>query len=134
MNLQIYDYLAARLLEMGALDVFLSPLQMKKNRPGTLLTVVCSPEAMESFTHFLLSETTSIGLRWRIDQRLKTETASREVQTPWGPIQCQISSIGAGPANVTPDYEDCRRVALEKNVPLRTVLDEVSARCTQSRA
>ena len=134
MNLQIYDYLTARLLEMGALDVFLAPLQMKKNRPGTLLTVVCPPEAMESFTDFLLSETTSIGLRWRIDQRLKTATTFREVQTPWGPIKCQVSSIGGGPANVTPDYEDCRRVALEKNVPLRAVLDEVSSRCMPSRA
>jgi uncharacterized protein (TIGR00299 family) protein len=132
MNLQIYDYLAARLLEMGALDVFLAPLQMKKNRPGTLLTVVCLPEAMESFTEFLLSETTSIGLRWRIDQRLKTETTCREVQTRWGPITCQVSSIGGGPANTTPDYEDCRRVAHEQNVPLRAVLDEVSSLCTKS--
>ena len=132
MNLQIYEYLTERLLEMGAFDVFLSPLQMKKNRPGTLLTVVCLPEAMESFTDFLLSETTSIGLRWRIDQRLKTETTYREVQTEWGPVKCQVSSIGGGPANISPDYEECRRVALEKNVPLRAVLDEVSSLCTET--
>jgi uncharacterized protein (TIGR00299 family) protein len=132
MNLQIYEYLTQRLLEMGAFDVFLSPLQMKKNRPGTLLTVVCPPEAMESFTDFLLSETTSIGLRWRIDQRLKTDTSLREVQTQWGPVTCQVSRIGGGPANISPDYEECRRVALEKNVPLRAVLDEVSSLCTEN--
>jgi hypothetical protein len=132
MNLQIYDYLTARLLEMGAMDVFLSPLQMKKNRPGTLLTVVCPPEAMESFTDFLLNETTSIGLRWRIDQRLRTETTFQEVQTQWGPVRCQVSRIGGGPVNIAPDYEACRRVALEKNVPLRAVLDEVSSLCPES--
>ncbi len=132
MNLQIYDYLTERLLELGAQDVFLSPLQMKKNRPGTLLTVVCPPETMDDLTDFLLSETTSIGLRWRIDQRLKTTTTSRQVQTQWGPIKCQVVSSGGGAANITPDYAECRRVAREKNVALRAVLDEVSSLCTQS--
>lgn len=78
--IQLYDYLIQKILDLGALDVFLTPIQMKKNRPGTLVSVICPVEAVERFADFLLQETTTIGLRWRVEDRLKAERSIRAVQ------------------------------------------------------
>ncbi len=84
MSPQTYDYLMSRMLEMGALDVFLSPVQMKKNRSGKLITVTCRPHLVERFADFILGETTATGLRWRLDNRLKIGRPIRELQTQYG--------------------------------------------------
>ena len=125
MNPQLYDYLMARLLDMEALDVFLSAVQMKKNRPGTLLTVTCQPHQVERFSSFLLRETTSIGLRWRFENRFKTHRAIREIATPYGLIRCKVATIGGEIVNIAPEYEDCKRAALDHRVPLKLVMDRV---------
>ena len=129
MNLQMYDYLIEKIMEMGALDVFLTPLQMKKNRPGTLLTIICLPEMVEDFSDFLLNETTSIGLRWRVDNRIKTGGTVKEIQTKWGIIKFKVAKAGNGIKNVSPDYEDCKRLALEKDIPLKAVMKEAWSAC-----
>ena len=130
MNLQMYDYLIEKIMEMGALDVFLTPLQMKKNRPGTLLTIICRPEMVKDFSDFLLNETTSIGLRWRVDNRIKTRGTVKEIQTKWGIIKFKVAEAGNGIINVSPDYEDCKRLALEKDIPLKAVMKEAWSVCS----
>ena len=123
MNPQIYDYLMEKLLHMGVMDVFLVPLHMKKNRPGVLLTVLCKMEMMDQIIEFLISETTTIGVRWRIDNR---KTAHREIRmgkTTYGDVGFKVAKMGDRTVNVSPEYEDCKRVAMEKNAPLKNVLD-----------
>ncbi len=78
---------------MGALDVFLVPMQMKKNRPGTLVTVICAPDRIEEFSDFLMRETTTIGLRWRVDNRIKAHRSIKEVSTLYGPIKVKLAEV-----------------------------------------
>lgn len=125
MNPQMYDYLMERMLAMGALDVFLVPIQMKKNRPGTMLCVICQPELLGRFAEFLVKETTSIGVRWRIDDRFKVGRQIKEVQTKFGPMKFKVAHLGNTTVNVAPEYDDCKRVALEKRIPLKEVMEEL---------
>ena len=127
MNPEVYDYLIHKMLDMGALDVFLAPLQMKKNRPGTMVTVICVPENVGKFSDFLMRETTTIGLRWRVDNRIKARRTTREVQTKYGTIKFKVAQVGDSAINVSPEYEDCKRAALERKVPLKEVMEEVRA-------
>jgi uncharacterized protein (TIGR00299 family) protein len=122
MNPQFYDYVFGRALDMGAHDVFLTPVQMKKNRPGTLLTVVCAPHRLETFSDFLMTETTAIGLRWRLEHRFKARKTIKEVETRYGVIRCKVSEGPRGIINISPEYEDCKRAALERNIPLKEVM------------
>ncbi len=124
MNPQVYDYLLERVLESGALDIFIAPVQMKKNRPGTLVTITCEPHLVERFTDLLLRETTTIGVRWRLDHRLKARRTIREVRTPYGPVRCKVAETDRI-VNVAPEYEDCRRIALERKIPLKEVMGTV---------
>ncbi len=122
MNPQIYDYLMTKLLQMGAMDVFLVSIQMKKNRPGTLLSVLCKPEMVSQVAGFLIDETTSIGIRWRVDSRMKAHREIKSVDTPYGKIRFKVAAVGMRPVNVMPEYDDCKRAAMEQNVPLNDVL------------
>jgi uncharacterized protein (TIGR00299 family) protein len=122
MNPQIYDYLIEKVLQMGALDIFCTSVQMKKNRRGTLVTILCRPEMVTEISNFLFRETTTIGLRWRLDNRFTLQREIVSVATRFGAISCKTATHGDEMINVTPEYEDCKRVALEQNVPLKTVL------------
>ncbi len=122
---QIYGHVMEKVLQMGALDVFLTPVQMKKNRPGTMLTVACKPEEMIRFAEFLMVETTSIGIRWRVENRLKAKRDLKTVETPWGPIHVKYASIGEKIVNASPEYDDCKKAAVENRVPLRQVMETV---------
>ncbi len=125
MNPQIYDYLIEKLFAMGVMDTFFVPVQMKKNRPGTLLTVICSPEMVGKVADFLIRETTSIGLRYRIDQRIKAHRKIEKVETVYGPIHCKVAGIEGGEVlNVFPEYEDCKKIASEKKVPIKHVMEK----------
>ena len=134
MNPQMYDYLMEKLLGIGALDVFLSPVQMKKNRPGTLVTVTCQPHLLERLTQYLLLETTTIGLRWRLDNRLKARRTIHELDTEYGSIRYKVAEVDKGITNIAPEYEDCKRAALENNIPLKEVMDKVRALICVSQA
>ncbi len=131
MNPQIYDYLFSKILEMGAFDIFLTGVQMKKNRPATLLTLTCPPSRVERFSRFLLRETTTIGLRWRVENRIKALRRIEEVQTKYGPVRSKVAEANGEIVNISPEYEDCKRIALEKELPLKEVLD--AARMAASR-
>jgi pyridinium-3,5-bisthiocarboxylic acid mononucleotide nickel chelatase len=123
MNPQIYDYLMEKLLHMGVMDVFLVPVHMKKNRPGVLLTVLCKVEMVNKIIDFLIAETTTIGVRWRIDQRMKAQREIRKGKTTHGDIRFKVAKIGDRTVNVSPEYEDCKRLAIKENIPLKNVLD-----------
>ena len=124
MNPQFYDYIMECLLKMGTKEVFLTPVLMKKGRPATLLTVICSSEKLPAVTQFLLKETTTIGLRWHEDDRVKAEREIVSLKTKHGNIRFKIARWNGEVINVSPEYEDCKRKALEKGIPLKDVFEE----------
>jgi len=126
MNPQIYEYIITKVLQMGALDIYITPVQMKKNRTGMLVTLVCALEKVGQFANFLLRETTTIGLRWRSENRLKARRRIESMETPYGRINFKIAKIGNETINVAPEYEDCLRAALERKVPLKQVMAEAN--------
>jgi hypothetical protein len=127
MNPQIYDYLIQILLDAGALDVFLKPVQMKKNRPGTLLSVICTPDEVGKFSDMLLKETTTIGMRWRLENRIKATRSIEQIDTPYGPVRVKVAKNGGRIINTTPEYEDCKRAAIENEIPLKKVLEDIKS-------
>ncbi|HEV8048006.1 MAG TPA: nickel pincer cofactor biosynthesis protein LarC [Terriglobales bacterium] len=124
LNPQVFGYVVDRLLEEGALDAFGVPVQMKKNRPGMLLTVLCRNEDASRLTDLILIETTTLGVRQREEKR---RTLTREwvtVATRWGNVRLKIASMNGTTTNYAPEYEDCRRIASEQHVPLKSVMQE----------
>jgi uncharacterized protein (TIGR00299 family) protein len=119
---QVLGYAMERLLEAGALDVTMQPLLMKKNRPGTLFQVIASPEAQEKLIEILMLETTTLGVRLYTAERRVQARSSIEVQTPHGKVRVKVSASGG----FAPEYDDCRKIALETGVPLKQVLAEAS--------
>ncbi len=124
MNPQFYDYVMDGLLATKVLEVFITPILMKKNRPGHLLTVICPPEKLASVTNFLLKETTTIGLRWHEEERAKTDREIISRQTKHGKIRFKLARWEGKVVNLSPEYEDCKRLALEKRVPLKEIFEE----------
>ena len=126
LNPQVFGYVMDRLLEEGALDVFGIPVQMKKNRPGTLLTVLCQPEQAEKMMQMLFAETSTLGIRRREESRQTLARRWESVRTEWGDVRIKIASMNGTITNYAPEYEDCRRIAAEHHVPLKTVMQEAS--------
>ena len=126
LNPQVFGYVMDRLLEEGALDVFGEPVQMKKNRPGTLLTVLCKPEDADKMMQLLFSETTTLGVRRRAESRQTLARRWETVRTEWGEVRIKIASMNGTVTNYAPEYEDCRRIAEEHHVPLKTVMQEAA--------
>src|SRR5271165_5816578 len=126
LNPQVFGYVMDRLLEEGALDAFGMPVQMKKNRPGTLLTVLCKPEDASKLTQLLFTETTTLGVRRRDEVRQTLARRWENVRTQWGEVRIKIASMNGIVTNYAPEYEDCRRLAAEHHVPLKTVMQEAA--------
>jgi uncharacterized protein (TIGR00299 family) protein len=124
MNPQFYDYVMERLLAIEVLEVFVTPILMKKSRPGHLLTIICPPQTLLSVIGFLLRETTTLGLRWREEERAKTDREILSHQTKYGKIRFKLARWEGGIVNLSPEYEDCKRLALERKVPLKEVFEE----------
>jgi uncharacterized protein (TIGR00299 family) protein len=124
LNPQVFGYVMDRLLDEGALDVFGMPVQMKKSRPGTLLTVLCKPEDAGKLTQLIFTETTTLGVRRREEVRQTLARRWENVQTQWGEVRIKIASMNGSVTNFAPEYEDCRRIAAEHHVPLKTVIQE----------
>ena len=126
MSPQIYGYFADKALEAGALDVFSTPAQMKKNRPGLLITILSEPSNVSKLIDLLFRETTTIGVR---TYELRRKTLAREfvtVATPYGQVRVKISRLSGAVLNATPEYEDCRKLADERGVPLKQVIAAAS--------
>ncbi len=124
LNPQVFGYVMDRLLEEGALDAFGMPVQMKKNRPGTLLTVLCKPEDAAKLAQIIFTETTTLGVRRRDEVRQTLARRWESVRTPWGEVRIKIASMNGTVTNYAPEYEDCRRIAAEHHVPLKQVMGE----------
>ena len=124
LNPQVFGYVMDRLFEEGALDAFAMPVQMKKNRPGTLLTVLCKPENASKLAQLIFVETTTLGVRRRDEVRQTLARRWERVNTAWGEVRIKIASMNGTITNYAPEYEDCRRIAAERHVPLKTVMGE----------
>jgi uncharacterized protein (TIGR00299 family) protein len=121
MNPQLFGPLMDRLAEAGALDVFYAPVQMKKNRPGTLVTVVAPPGKRESITGVLFTHTTTIGVRY---QEMRRDTLDRKVvsvNTPLGPVRVKVAGRDGRVLNAAAEFDDCARVAAERDLPIKEV-------------
>ena len=121
MNPQIFGVLMDRLLAEGALDVFYTPIQMKKNRPGTLLTLLAAPEARERLTATIFRETTTIGVRYREMTRECLDRETITVATPLGDVRFKVARRNGEVLNASPEFDDCARIARERDVPVKDV-------------
>jgi hypothetical protein len=121
LNPELYDYVMARLFAANALDVFLSPIQMKKNRPATLLRVLCGPADVDVLVKILFTETSTLGIRQQIVTRHCLPRSIHTVETPYGPVRVKVARWDEGGAKAAPEYEDCRRLAEERGISLREV-------------
>jgi len=121
MNPQIFGVLMERLLADGALDVFYTPIQMKKNRPGTLLTIVAPPDARERLTASVFRESTTIGVRYREMQREVLDREVVTVETPLGQVRFKVARRDGHILNASPEFDDCVRIARERDLPLKDV-------------
>ena len=126
MSPQIYGYFVDRALAAGALDVFSTAVQMKKNRPGQLITILCEPTNVSRLTDLLFSETTTIGVRLYEARRRTLAREFLSVDTGHGPVRMKISRLNGSVLNATPEYDDCQRIAAEKGIPLKDVLAAAS--------
>jgi uncharacterized protein (TIGR00299 family) protein len=124
MNPQFYEYVMERLFEMEVQEVYLTPILMKKNRPATLLTVICPLEKFSSVIEFLFKETTTLGLRWREEERERTAREIIALNTKYGRIHFKLARWEGRSINLSPEYEDCKQLALKKRVPLKEVFEE----------
>lgn len=133
MNPQIYGHLIDTLMAKGAHDVYLTPIIMKKGRPAILLSVLTDKAKSTAMLDTIFRETTSIGVRIQEVGRKKLSREVRTIETPYGKIRIKISKRGDEIMTVTPEYEDCKKLAEEKQVPLKTVMDDAKARATSRK-
>jgi hypothetical protein len=127
LNPQIYDHVVERLFEAGARDVTLTPTIMKKGRPAITLSVLAEPSAREKIAAMLFAETSTIGLRYHPVARLKLSREIKEVETRWGRVRVKVSRAGGDAVTLSPEYDDCKRIAREHQVALRLVLEQAQA-------
>ena len=124
LNPQVLAYAMERLVAEGALDVFSIPVQMKKNRPGALLTVLAKPEDADRLTILMFAETSTLGVRRRDEKRRILQRRWETVETSWGPVRIKIANMNGTVSNYAPEYEDCRALAETHRVPLKRVMEE----------
>ena len=127
MSPQLYETLIERVFDAGALDVFLQPVIMKRGRPGVVVTALCAPERVSDLSRALFEETTTIGVRWSEWRRARLQREMVELATVYGTIPFKISRLGGRVVTVTPEFADVARIAREKSLPVREVLDQARA-------
>jgi uncharacterized protein (TIGR00299 family) protein len=123
MSGELLGGLMERLFASGALDVSYTPLHMKKNRPATLVTIICRPQDGERLALLLLRETSTLGVRIQQVQRLKAQREQRRIETKLGPMTVKVKHLGAQVVSVAPEYEECQRIARERDMPLVEVYE-----------
>jgi uncharacterized protein (TIGR00299 family) protein len=127
MSPQLYEPLVDRLFEAGALDVFLTPVVMKRSRPGTVLTALCAPARVSELSRVLFEESSTIGVRWSEWRRAALPREIVTLDTSHGPIPFKVSRLEGRVVTVTPEFADVARIAREKSLPVREVLDQARA-------
>jgi pyridinium-3,5-bisthiocarboxylic acid mononucleotide nickel chelatase len=124
MSPQLYEPLLERLLEAGALDVWLTPVIMKRSRPGVVLTALCEPGRVADLSRLLFEESSTIGVRWTAYQRSRLEREMVRLDTAHGPVTFKVSRLEGRVVTVTPEFEEVRRIARDKRLPVREVLEQ----------
>lgn len=127
MSPQLFEPLMDRLFEAGALDVFLVPVLMKKSRPGVVVTALCVPDAVAALSRVLFEESSTIGVRWSEWRRQRLPREIVTLPTAYGPIPFKVSRLGGRVVTVTPEFAEVARIAREKALPVREVLDQARA-------
>ncbi|MBI5179961.1 MAG: nickel pincer cofactor biosynthesis protein LarC [Nitrospirae bacterium] len=125
MNPQLYEYVTERLFAAGALDVYLTPIIMKKGRPATMLSVLTTKDNIKNMADILFRETTSIGMRVQEIGRIKVERKIKEIKTKYGKVRVKIAFDDKEILGINPEYEDCKRIAIKKGIPLKKVMEEI---------
>ncbi|MBI5181981.1 MAG: nickel pincer cofactor biosynthesis protein LarC [Nitrospirae bacterium] len=125
MNPQLYEYVIEKLFASGALDVYLTPILMKKGRPATMLSVLSDKDDVKALADIIFRETTSLGMRVQGIGRIKVEREIKEIKTKYGKVHIKIGFIGKEIFSINPEYEDCKRIAIKKNIPLKKVMEEI---------
>jgi uncharacterized protein (TIGR00299 family) protein len=115
-------YALEQLLTAGALDAWFAPIQMKKGRPGTMLSVLCRPEDASELASLILRETPTLGVRYHTESRFKASRETRQVETPWGPVRVKLKLLDGELISASPEYEDCAALARGAGVPLADVM------------
>jgi uncharacterized protein (TIGR00299 family) protein len=124
MSPQLYEPLLERLLEAGALDVWLTPVIMKRSRPGVVLTALCEPARVADLSRLLFEESSTIGVRWTAYQRSRLEREMVRLDTAHGPVTFKVSRLEGRVVTVTPEFEEVRRIARDRDLPVREVLEQ----------
>ncbi len=121
LNPEFYEHVIDRLFAAGALDVFLAPIQMKKNRPATLLRILCQPAKVKTMTEILFRETSTLGIREHSVDRHALPRSLHTIKTSYGAVQVKVATFEDGTVKSAPEYEDCRKLAAQHDVPIRDV-------------
>lgn len=124
MNPELFGYVSEKLLERGVLDTYITPVHMKKNRPGTMLSVLIQPDKLDEVLSMLFAETTSLGVRIQSMERQKLARETISVKTRFGKIRVKVGRAGGEAKTIAPEYEDCKRIATEQGVPLKDIYEE----------
>ena len=125
MDAQLFGYVSERLFALGALDVWTTPIYMKKNRPAHMLSVLVAEDKKAQCLSLLFSETTSIGMRvLHVDERVEAVRHTALVDTPHGKVRCKVSAYGGKIVSLSPEYDDCREIAAREGIPLKRVRQE----------
>jgi pyridinium-3,5-bisthiocarboxylic acid mononucleotide nickel chelatase len=124
MSPQLYEPLLERLLEAGALDAWLTPVIMKRSRPGVVLTALCEPGRVADLSRLLFEESSTIGVRWTAYQRSRLDREMVRLDTAYGPVTFKVSRLEGRVVTVTPEFEEVRRIARDKGLPVREVLEQ----------
>jgi len=124
MNPEFYEHVMSKLFQKGALDVFLTPIQMKRNRPAVMLSVIVGQDDVDGVLEVIFEETTTLGVRMREVRRKKLARESIVVETRYGPIAVKVARLSGVVKNIAPEYEECRRIAEQRRVPLKEVYEE----------
>lgn len=132
MNPQFYDHVMTTLFSAGAVDVFLAPVQMKKNRPATKLTAIVSPDKKDAVVKILLTETSTFGVRFYEVDRVVLDREFQRVKTPYGDIKVKIGKLAGEVVRVAPEYDECKKIAEKKGLPVKKVYEEV-LRCAENQ-
>lgn len=131
---EIIGHTTACLMDAGALDVYTTAIQMKKNRPAVMLSVICRADDVLALEEILFRETTTLGVRRWPARRHKLKREACQVETPWGPVAGKLAIGAGGAARFSPEYDECRRVAEECRVPLAEVYEAARHASRQQRA
>jgi hypothetical protein len=127
MSPQLYGYFLEQALAAGALDVTCSSAQMKKNRPGLTISILCEPDKTDALSQLLFEQTTTIGVRISEARRKVLEREPVTVETPYGVVQVKVARREGKVVNAAPEFDDCQRLAGEKSVPLKQVIAAAEA-------